>query len=303
MKRSKTEYRGDAAIKLATSAVELTVTTDVGPRVVSFGSTVGRAGNMFIQFPPDMPRANGYSLRGGHRLWHSPEDIVRTYQPDDMPLAVRELPNGVALTQLPEEKTNLQKALRIELIGQRTVKVTHTIHNRGLWAVEFAPWALTMFRTGGYGVIPLLPKGSHADGDLLPGYALVPWSYTDLSLPLWEPHRDFLGMEVSKARTAQKLGLTHYPGWSAYWLEGSTFVKTAPVVPGARYPDLGCCFETFTNGEMIELETLGPLAPLAPGGAAVHVEHWTIIDGLKKPNTDAAFAKLASEVRKWLARL
>ena len=32
------------------------------------------------------------------------------------------------------------------------MKVTHTLTNRGLWPVEVAPWALTMFRKGGYGV-------------------------------------------------------------------------------------------------------------------------------------------------------
>ena len=304
MKRRKTDYRGAAALTLATRALSLTVTTGVGPRVVSFGSTAGRAGNLFIEFPPDMPRAHGYNLRGGHRLWHSPEDIVRTYQPDDVPLAVKELPAGVALTQPTEEKTGLQKTMAFETIGERTVKVTHTIANRGLWAVECAPWALTMFRSGGYGVLPLLPKGSHARGDLLPNYALVPWTYTDLALPVWEPHRDFLGINTARAKTAQKLGVTNYPGWSAYWLDGTTIVKAARVVRGARYPDLGCCWETFTNGKMIEFETLGPIVNLAPGRSATHVEFWTVLDGLPKPSRDGAFAKsLAPAVKAWLGNL
>lgn len=303
MKRSKNDYRGDAALTLSTSALSLTVTTGVGPRVVSFGSNAGKAGNLFIQFPPDAPRSHGYNFRGGHRLWHSPEDLVRTYQPDDAPLVVKELPRGVALRQPVEEKTGLEKTMKLELIGERTVKVTHVLANRGLWTVECAPWALTMFRPGGYGVIPLLPKGSHAAGDLLPSYALVPWTYTDLALPVWDLHRDFIGINVSRASAAQKLGITNYPGWSAYWLEGATFVKHAAVVPGARYSDLGCCFETFTNGEMIELETLGELTSLASGKTASHVEHWTVIDGLTKPDTDAAFAKLQASVGAWLKTL
>lgn len=303
MKRTKTDFRGATALTLATRAHELTVTTGVGPRVVSFRSAVGPAGNLFIQFPPETPRTRGYDVRGGHRLWHSPEDVVRTYQPDDLPLAVKELPRGVALTQPTEEKGGLQKGMKLELLGERTVKVTHTLSNRGLWAVECAPWALTMFRPGGYGVIPLLPKGSHAAGDLLPDYALVPWSYTDLSLPLWQPHRDFIGIDVTQAKTAQKIGITNYPGWSAYWLGGTTFVKYAPVISGARYPDFGCCFEAFTDGTMIELETLGELTTLAPRKSATHVEHWTLFDGLAKPDTDVAFAKLSASVSRWLATL
>jgi hypothetical protein len=303
MKPSKIDYRGGEALLFATRALELTVTTSVGPLVVALRSKVGRRHNLMLEVPAGTPPANGYTFRGGHRLWHAPEDLVRTYQPDNEPLAVAALPKGVALTQPVEEKTGLVKGMAVEVLGERSVRVTHTLTNRGLWAVETAPWALTMLPAGGYGVLPLLPKGSHADGDLLPTYALVPWSYTDLALPVWDLHRDFLGINVNKAAGAQKLGITNYPGWAAYWNEGTTFVKYAPVIAGATYPDLGSAFETFTNGTMIEFETLGALTKLAPGATATHVEHWTVLDGLTKPDTDATFAKLAAAVKTWIKKL
>ena len=304
MKHSKTDYRGGEAVVLSTQAFSLTVTTAVGPRVVTLTSTAGsKAGNLFLQFPDDEKRYHGYYLRGGHRLWHSPEDIVRTYQPDDSPLAVKPLKNGIALAQPTEDKTGLQKAMKIEVQGERTVKVTHALTNHGLWTVETAAWALTMLRGGGYATLPLLPKGNHADGDLLPSYSYVPWTYTDLSLPVWNMHRDFIGIDVPKAKAAQKFGITNYPGWSAYWVEGVTFVKYSPVIKGATYPDFGCPFEVFTNGEMIELETLSPLVKLAPGESVSHVEHWGVFDGLKKPSTDAAFVELADTVGKWIKTL
>jgi hypothetical protein len=190
------------------------------------------------------------------------------------------------------------------VLGDRTVKVAHTLTNRGLWAVECAPWALTMFRAGGYAVLPLMAKGDHARGDLLPNYALVPWTFTDLALPVWQPRRQFIGVDVARATQAQKLGITNYPGWSAYWIDGCTFVKYAAVIPGAKYSDLGSAFEVFTNGAMIELETLGPLAILAPGKSTTHVEHWGLFDGVSRPDSDAAFAKsLEPAVKSWLAKL
>lgn len=303
MKPSKTEYRGGDAITLATPALELVVTTSVGPRVVSFRSTAGKKKNLFLELPADEPRGHGYLFRGGHRLWHAPEHIVRTYQPDDSPLDVTMLAKGVALKQPVEPLTGLEKGMKLELVGERTVKVTHTLTNRGLWAVECAPWAITIFRPGGYAVLPLLPKGSHAAGDLLPTYSLVPWSYTDLSFPVWDFHRDYIGVEVAKATEPQKLGLTNYAGWTAYWIDGTTFVKSATVDANATYPDNGSAFETFTNGQMIELETLAPLGKIAPDASATHVEFWTVLDGLPKPNTDAAFAKLAAAVKPWRRKL
>jgi hypothetical protein len=304
MKHSKTDYHGGEALTFSTANLALTVTTSVGPRVLSLASKQGRAGNLFIEFPSDAPRAHGYNVRGGHRLWQSPEHIVRTYQPDDEPLAVKPLKNGVALAQPTEPKTGMQKAMKLEFVGPRTVKVTHALTNHGLWPVETAAWALTMFRAGGYGVLPLMPKGSHASGDLLPTYSLVPWSYTDLSMPVWDLHREFVGIDVGQAKTAQKLGITNYPGWSAYWLEGTTFVKYAAIIAGATYPDFGCAFETFTDGTMVEFETLSPVVKLAPGASVLHTEFWGVLDGLPKPDTDAVFAKaLLPAVAAWRAKL
>ena len=62
--------------------------------------------------------------------------------------------------------------------------------------------------------------------------------------------------------------------------------------------------ETFTNGKVLELETLGALTKISPGRTVTHVEWWTILDGLPKPDTAAAFdKKLAPAVARWLKTL
>ena len=47
------------------------------------------------------------------------------------------------------------------------------------------------------------------------------------------------------------------------------------------YPDLGCSFETFTNADFLELETLGPLATLEPGASLTHTERWAAHRGVQ----------------------
>jgi len=37
--------------------------------------------------------------------------------------------------------------------------------------------------------------------------------------------------------------------------------------PKRTYPDLGASFETFTNADFLEQETLGPMTKLAPGAS------------------------------------
>lgn len=303
MKLSKIETTWGDGLRLETGALALEVTTAVGPRITAFASKKGKAGNLFAELGADVKSPYGFSFRGGHRLWHAPEHPERTYQHDDQPCALKPVKNGIAIAQPLEQLTGIQKAVKIELLGERTVRVTHAISNHGLWPVETSAWALSMFRSGGYAVVPLPPKGEHSPDNLLPSHTVVTWSYTDLSHEGWELHRDFYGANVSAFSSAQKIGLSNYPGWSAYHLAGTTFVKHAAAVAGAAYPDMGSAFELFTNGEMCELETLSPFTRLAPGDSIQHVEHWTLFDGLKRPDTDAAFAKLRDEAAKWLGGL
>lgn len=293
-------WKGQKALKFANSSSELVVPTGFGPRIMSGRRKGGE--NLFLEIPEAKGGVSDFRLRGGHRLWHAPEHGVRTYQPDNAaPKVVRHKGReAVSFVCETESKTGIQKAVTIEVLRD-AFRITHTLTNHGLWPVELAPWALTMFRAGGIGVVPLLPKGDHSKGDFLPNYSIIPWSYTDLSLPCWKFNPSFIGIDVAKAPHAQKLGISNYPGWSAYWLEGDLFVKYSPVMPGSGYPDLGSAFETFTNGQMIELETLGSLVRLEPGSSVDHVEEWTILSGIQKPDTEKAYVEhLAPRVQAWL---
>ena len=62
----------------------------------------------------------------------------------------------------------------------------------------------------------------------------------------------------------------------AYLLGSDLFVKCYDADPSKRYADFGASYETFTNGDFLELETLGPLEELAPGATVEHVERWSL---------------------------
>jgi hypothetical protein len=90
--------------------------------------------------------------------------------------------------------------------------------------------------------------------------------------------------------------------WGAYLLNGEVFVKCTKANPQASYPDYGCSFETFTNDELLELETLGPLARVAPGEWIEHEEKWGLYrNAAPAPMTDealdAAIAPLVQATR------
>jgi hypothetical protein len=77
-----------------------------------------------------------------------------------------------------------------------------------------------------------------------------------------------------KNAEAQKLGLFNPETWAVYVLNNEVFVKRATADPTQTYADFGCSFETFTNNEFLEMETLGPMTKVAPGQTVEQVEHF-----------------------------
>ena len=73
----------------------------------------------------------------------------------------------------------------------------------------------------------------------------------------------------------QKTGLFNANTRLAHLLGSELFVKRSQADSGAHYPDFHCSCEIFTNGDFLELETLGPLVDLEPGATAEHMEGWS----------------------------
>jgi len=99
--------------------------------------------NLFSVLPDltlDCPGTGKFHFYGGHRLWYAPEDPPRTYLPDDLPVEVHEIEEGISLTQQVEGLTGIQKQMLIRLPGSDArVVVEHILHNRGTLPVELAP--------------------------------------------------------------------------------------------------------------------------------------------------------------------
>jgi len=305
MKLTRIKYKSYDALKLTHGSLELMVTTSCGPRVISLKSAQAESvGNLFYEFPEPQKRYLGQYLRGGHRLWHAPEDLVKTYLPDDEALHVKLSVDGVSLTQPIEKKTGLEKSIQVKFVSKNTVKISHTLKNKSKKPITRAAWAVTMLPPKGYGFFTLPPKGDHAKGDLLPTTVLIPWTFTDFSSPVWDYHQSFIGVNVAKAKNPQKLGIYNYPGISGYWREGVAFIKYAKPNLGKPHTDMGSSFETFTNGQFFELETLSDLRTLKAGQKIVHTEYWTVLANIPKPSSDRVYTThIQAPLKKWVGHL
>ncbi|MFN7919645.1 MAG: hypothetical protein U0Q16_06085 [Bryobacteraceae bacterium] len=277
----RTEYKGwRNCFRVTNGEVELIVTADVGPRIMRFGYVGGQ--NLFKEFAEQMGKSGEkeFQLRGGHRVWKAPEDPVATWAPDNAPVEVTVTPTGLVAREPVEPLTSLQKEIAVEMAATGTaVKVTHRIHNKGLFPLEFAPWALTMMAQGGIAVTGFPPRGKHPQV-LEATNPLVMWAYTDLSDKRWTFTKKYLLLRQDpKNPEPQKLGLHNPQTWAAYALNGEMFLKRFHPGPAASHPDFGCSFETFTNADFLEIETLGPMTKVAPGTSVTHVEEWNLHRG------------------------
>jgi hypothetical protein len=279
----KTEYKGWAnCYRVTNGEVELIVTGDVGPRIIRFGFVGGQ--NLFKEFADQLGKSGEkeFQLRGGDRVWKAPEDPVATWAPDNVPVEIRVTPTGLIAREPVEPLTNLQKEIEISMAPSGTaVTVFHRIVNHSLFPLEFAPWALTMMAPGGFAVSGFPPRGHHP-ANLEATNPLVMWAYTNLADPRWKFTRKYLMLRQDPNNSeAQKIGMFNRDTWVAYILNGEAFVKRAQPDSSKTYPDFGCSFETFTNNEFLEIETLGPMTKLLPGQTVEHVEHWALFRNVK----------------------
>ena len=273
---------------LSNGSIQLIVTGDVGPRVVFFGFEGGA--NELVILPDDAGQTGGadYRFYGGHRLWHAPEHMPRTYEPDNDPVQVEAIDGGLRFTPAVEETTGIQKQLDVVMSpGEEHVRLIHRLTNHGLWSVELAPWALTMCAPGAVGIAPLPPEGDHAS-NLLPRTSINLWAYTHMADPRWEWGNRVVMLRQDEGRESpQKVGLFAHDGWIACANHGHLLLKTFAVYPAQPHPDRGSNVELFTNNLLLEIETLGPLTQLEPGASVEHIEDWYLLDDIPTPQTEA----------------
>ena len=283
----RTAYKGwPNCVKISNRLVDLLVLADVGPRIYYFAFKDGE--NLFHENPADYGVMSGdeWHSYGGHRLWHAPEDPVRTYAPDNQPVQVKTLKDGARFTAAIEPN-GIQKVVEVHLDEtEARVKVRHTLINHNLWAVPLSVWALTVMRGGGKAIVPQPPRIGR-EVQLTPTHSMVLWGYTKMNDPRWTwGEKYFFLQQDSEFNYSQKIGMMNSEGWAAYQHKDIVFIKKFAFDPHAVYPDFNCNFETYTDQNMLEVETLAPMVQLEPGQKTEHVEEWSLHRKIKSVTND-----------------
>lgn len=261
--------------RLSNDELELILTADIGPRVIRCGFPGER--NVFKEYAGELGGVAepDWKIRGGHRVWVAPERANITYELDNHPVQVTVAGPRVEATSPVDPRTGLQKTLILQL-EPHSVIVTNRLANTTLFPIACAAWGPTVMAPGGLGITGFPPRGTHPE-DLEPVNPLVMWSYTDFSDPRWRFTSKYVTLRQDpQAAAPQKLGLFNPHTFGAYLLDGLLFLKQFHPDPAKTYADMGCSYQSFSNRDMLELETMGPYELVPPGASTEFTETWTL---------------------------
>jgi hypothetical protein len=272
--------------------VDVCVATQAGPRIVGYSR---KDGPQFFASVPDAtvshPDGGVFRFLGGHRLWRSPEVPASTYFPDDTPVEITATDDGFSVKG-QADRDGIVKTISVSQRDAFTI-VDHQFENLGARSVEAAPWAITQLVTGGMAILPE-PIGPADVNGVLPTRRLVLWPYTDMVSPEVEFTFEGVVIHSTDNEVKTKLGMPNTRGWLAYMLDDELFVKWSRLHDGSeRYADFGASAQCYRDERFIELETLGPLAVLAPGSSVGHREVWQLLQ-LGDRSLDQVLASLPS---------
>lgn len=270
-------YYGLSTGIIESKALVLEYLEQAGPRIVHLIHKPSGF-NLLAEIPgAKLKSPSGeYSIHGGHRLWAAPESPGFTYVPDDSGLVVEKIQHGVVLKGAVEVPTGLQKSMEIILDEDSpVVQLNHTLTNMGSRAISCAAWTITVLPIGG---IAALPLRENPKSDLLPDRQISFWPYSNISDTRLELSNDELRIQATSLQEIIKVGARCPQGWINYTNHGLCFRKEFEFNAEADYCDMGCNAEIYTNGLIIETESLSGLVSLSPGESIQHNEKWLVYE-------------------------
>ena len=268
----KTDSRGKV-LWLNNAGIQIGIALDFGIRIVHL--SVEGMENLYYEQPADLSDGFGtpdtWKLRGGHRMWISPESEA-SYHPDDDPVSYTELPNGVLLEQQTDPVQGIKKFLQITFEGD-TVRLEHRFRNMTDQVIRAASWGINTLDGGGKAFMPF--PGTPA-GDFVPKRVISLWGKTSMADPRLQWTEDSLTVQHRDIPGYFKAGFYCSQGMATFENKGQLLTITYDVPPITQLPDLGCNFEIYMCPQFIELETLGTTGDMQPGESVSHWECWQL---------------------------
>lgn len=272
--RTNTSKTLGKTLCLSNGTMEFEVALDKGIRMNRLN--LCGMNNIFYEQPLDteyLQKENGWRLEGGLRLWAAPES-EESYYPDNNPVNIEILQNGILLRQEKDLYTNLTKTVAICFLPDdpNKLEVSFRIINSDVVDKNIGIWAITTFVPEGKGYVSF-----HSEDDLInPSRFISMWKDTKLNDPRVTYKDNGIAIHHSKIAQYFKMGILSMDGLCSFDAYGQKLTRLCGYDDSLIYPDGNINIEVFMCEHMMELETLGPLINLGPGEECSRKELWIL---------------------------
>ena len=257
---------------LTDGKTEIGVALDFGIRVVHL-SCAGTE-NLYYAQPGDLSdgfgTADTWKLRGGHRMWLSPEG-EHSYYPDDDPVCVETIPDGIIVEQKTDPWQNMVKTLKIVYQPDGTIRFDHNFRNVGDSPFRAASWGVNTM--AGYGTAEI---GFSGQGGFTPTRTVSLWGNTNLHDSRIRFTSDGITATHAPSPDYFKIGVYSRDGVAVFRNKGQQLTLRYEAPPMDELPDGGCNFELYMGEKFMELEVLGAVKEILPGESVGHTELLTL---------------------------
>ncbi|MBL9212069.1 MAG: DUF4380 domain-containing protein [Opitutaceae bacterium] len=275
-------YHGwTGALRMRNEQAEVIVVPEIG-RVMSFRFHDGQNvlwEDVSLRGKRGDPAGREWINFGGDKTWPAPEAEWKTHTKrekwmpppgfDGMPGRARRDGSAIVLTSLVDPFYGIRTSRRITLRGDDPVMEIETEYEKVSGAaLPVGIWVITQFRDPMAVYVPA-PETSRFEGGYF-RFRDTPWPQLTTMQGLIKVTRD--------PAASHKLGSD---ADRMLWVGAKEMCLVATTrVAGAEYPDRGASAEVYTNPDpktYVELETLGPLATLAPGQRIRQTNTYTLL--------------------------
>lgn len=278
------EYKNfGTCLEISNGFLELIVTIDQGPRIISFRRLNGE--NVFFEdinslqqtAHPDMDKMFGkgavWNGLGGHRLWRAPESYS-TYYPEEAKVEYLVEDNTFTFIQEVQRYNLVQLSFQLRFIDHENVEFIGKVVNKSEEQKTLSAWSLSMCKGPGLLVVEL-PKDETAFSPR------TQYSFWGFGAKINDKRafygNDFFALRMEPGNMdAFKVGLRVNPAKVLYLTDHDAFITTFERDDTQPYPDNNVNFETYTRDLFLEIETLSPLKKVRKNESQSIKEIWTL---------------------------
>ena len=272
-----TEEFGHCAF-LQTEEIDMLVTLDYGPRIVS----VKRNGGPNLIYSKADPE---YNRNHGHKMRITLEKSTNPVYCDDSPVRYIPMADGVSFVQTLTDPAQLELSMDVVFSSDiGSFMVVHSVRNRSRDDIRLSIYTETPFCSDGF---VFAPQSNIRESER-PSRILSLWEKCS-----WRDSRLFVGDQYVTVHNDNqdsvprlKIGINNTAGFCGYKEGKYAIIKRYVHNRTALYPFNSCSvFLTSSNG-YLSIQNTSPFYLIAEGESARHIESWIFSEYDKKVSPD-----------------